>query len=151
VIRPPGKGIITDIRVDYSQKWLNNHWRTIQSAYGKAPFFEYYAQDLHTALFEKREFLFELNKTLLILCLKWLKHNIQVLETSSYEKVPPVSVSDYRSVLNPKKADRCNRFFKTVEYSQVFGSKFVNNLSIIDLIFCEGPGAISIVRATAAK
>src|SRR5688572_27151690 len=38
-----GKPLIADIRIDHAQKWLNNHWRTIQSAYGKAPFFEYYA------------------------------------------------------------------------------------------------------------
>jgi hypothetical protein len=151
VVHESGKQLIKDTRVDYSQKWLSNHWRTIQSAYGKAPFFEYYAQELHHLLFQKPDFLYDLNKNLLLLCLKWLKHNIQVLETSSYQQVPPATVTDYRSVLNPKKADSCNRFFKSVEYSQVFGSKFVNNLSIIDLIFCEGPGALSIVRASAVK
>src|SRR5690349_5579602 len=46
-----GKTLIKDIQIDYTQKWLNNHWRTIQSAYGKAPFFEYYADDLHRILF----------------------------------------------------------------------------------------------------
>jgi hypothetical protein len=89
--------------------------------------------------------------TLLIMCLSWLKYNIPVHETSSYEKPSTVTITDYRSVLNPKKADSCNRFFKSVEYSQVFGSKFVNNLSIIDLVFCEGPGAVSIIRASAVK
>ena len=42
-----GKIAIKDVRIDYSQKWLNNHWRTITSAYRNAPFFEYYADDLH--------------------------------------------------------------------------------------------------------
>src|SRR5690349_1049815 len=48
-----GKPLITDIRIDYNQKWLNNHWRTIRTAYGNAPFFEYYAPDVENILFKK--------------------------------------------------------------------------------------------------
>jgi hypothetical protein len=146
-----GKAIIRDVRIDHNQKWINNHWRTLQSAYGKAPFFEYYGHEVRQVLDKRYEFLYDLNYTLLTMCLKWLKYNIPVSETSSYEKIPEPTITDFRSVLNPKKADSCNRFFKSVEYSQVFGSKFVNNLSIIDLVFCEGPGALSIVRASALK
>ena len=146
-----GKTLITDIKIDYGQKWLNNHWRTIQSAYGKAPFFEYYQQDLHDTLFKRQEFLYDLNLELLKMCLKWLRYNIVVRETSLYEKIPQTGVSDYRSAINPKKAEGCNRFFKSAEYQQVFGSKFVDNLSIIDLIFCEGPGAIRTLLASTVK
>ncbi|NJO02926.1 MAG: WbqC family protein [Bacteroidia bacterium] len=39
VIKPGHQKRFKDIRIDYSQKWVNIHWRTIQSAYGKAPFF----------------------------------------------------------------------------------------------------------------
>jgi hypothetical protein len=146
-----GKTSIAEVKIDYSQKWLNNHWRSIQSGYGNAPFFEYYCDELHGILFKKPAFLYDLNLVLLTMCLKWLKSNIRVAETSSYEKEADSTISDYRSVLNPKKADSCNRIYKTVEYSQVFGSKFVHNLSIIDLVFCEGPGALSIVKASAIK
>jgi hypothetical protein len=146
-----GKTAIAEVKIDYSQKWLNNHWRSIQSAYGNAPFFEYYSHELHDALFKRPVFLYDLNRMLLTMCLKWLKSNIPVTETSSYVTEPDITISDYRSVLNPKKADSCNRIYKSVGYSQVFGSKFVENLSIIDLVFCEGPGALSIVKASALK
>jgi hypothetical protein len=144
-----GKTLITDVRIDYSQKWLNNHWRTIQSAYGKAPFFEYYSDDLHEVLFKRATFLYDLNYALLTMCLKWMRYNITVRETSVFEKKPSLTIKDFRSVLKPEKEDDCNTFYKTVEYRQVFGSKFVKSLSIVDLIFCEGPGAMSIVRASA--
>ena len=49
-----GKVYIRDVRIDYSQKWLNGHWRAIQSAYGKAPFFEFYADALYNILFSKK-------------------------------------------------------------------------------------------------
>jgi hypothetical protein len=146
-----GKTIIKDVRIDYNQKWLNNHYRSIQSAYGKAPFYEYYHDDLYHVLFKRQEFLYDLNLDLLTMCLKWLRHDIRVRETSFYEKLPQTGVSDYRSVINPKKPEGCNRIYKSVEYQQVFGVKFVENLSIIDLIFCEGPGAIQTVVASAAK
>jgi hypothetical protein len=146
-----GKTVVKDVRIDYSQKWLNNHWRSIQSAYGKAPFFEYYGHELEVVLFKHYPFMYDLNFNLMTMCLKWLKSNISVRETSFYEKTPNTTITDYRSVLNPKKADSCNSFFNSVEYSQVFGSMFVPNLSIIDLVFCEGPGALNIVRASARK
>jgi hypothetical protein len=146
-----GKTLIKDVRIDYNQKWLNNHWRAIQSAYGKAPFYEYYQDDLQQALFKRQEFLYDLNLDLLTMCLKWLRCNIVVQESSLYEKTPQTGVSDFRSAINPKKAEGCNSFYKSVEYQQVFGSKFVDNLSIIDLIFCEGPGASQTLVASAAK
>lgn len=146
-----GKVLIKDIRIDYSQKWLNRHWRAIQSGYGNAPFFEYYAGDLHDILFQKHDFLYDLNFKLMTMCLKWLRWNLNVKETSVYEKTVNEDVRDFRSVINPKTDPTITGLFKPVSYQQVFGSKFVNNLSIVDLVFCEGPGAMSIVRASAAK
>lgn len=150
LIHDPGKTPVCKVRIDYSQKWLNSHWRTIQSAYGNAPFFEYYQQDLHDTFYRKIPFLYELNLELLRMCLRWLKYNISVSETTFYQKEAGTEITDYRSVLNPKKPERCNDFYHPVEYQQVFGNKFVSNLSIIDLIFCEGPGALTVIRASAA-
>jgi len=151
VVHKAGKSLMKDIEIDHTQKWLNNHWRTIQSAYGKAPFFEYYQDDLHKTLFKKHTYLYDLNKDLLSLCLQWLRYNIPVRETTFYERDAGIGINDSRSVLNPKKADSCNSFFKSAKYQQVFGSKFVDNLSIIDLIFCEGPGAPTIIRSSAPE
>jgi hypothetical protein len=151
LIHSGSASIITDMRIDYSQKWLNNHWRTIRSAYGKAPFFEYYEMDLHNTLFKRFAFLYDLNINLLEMCLRWLKYNIQLSETTTYEKTPGTGITDYRSAINPKKPDSCNSFFKMVEYQQVFGNKFVGNLSIIDLIFCEGPGASDVIQTSSLK
>jgi hypothetical protein len=85
------------------------------------------------------------------LCLKWLKLKVVISETSVFEKTPSNGIFDLRALLNPKKEDSCNRFYKSVEYPQVFGSKFVPNLSLIDLVFCQGPGARNIVEASSAK
>jgi hypothetical protein len=145
---PGSKRVITDVRIDYSQKWLNAHWRTIQTGYGKAPFFEYYAPDLNEVLFKKSVFLYDLNFQIMTLCLKWLRKEAAVTETRSYELTPSAGVKDLRGLINPKKEDGCNRFYESIEYQQVFGSKFVPNLSLIDLIFNKGPDAWDIVKAS---
>jgi len=151
VTRKHGKALIREVKLDYGQKWLNNHWRTIKTGYGKAPFFEYYAPDLHDILFKKPVFLYDLNLQLMTLCLKWLKKEAALKETLVYEKKTAAGIIDLRGVINPKKEDGCNRIYKSIEYQQVFGSKFVPNLSLTDLIFNQGPGAWDVVKASALK
>ncbi len=140
-----GKVFITDVRIDYSQKWLNNHWRAIESAYRKAPFFEHYADDLREALFRKQTFLYDLNMEILTICLGWLRSKIQIQESMSYEKTPAEGINDLRNVIHPKKAELLDVHCNAMAYPQVFGNKFVEHLSILDLVMCEGPNARSVV------
>jgi WbqC-like protein family len=140
-----GKTLIKDVRIDYSQKWQNNHWRTIETAYRKAPYFEYYAEDLKTILYHHHNFLFDLNLELLSFCLKCIRMNPSLSVSVSYEKIPPSHVFDLRSQINPKKPSLDRNFYKSVPYYQVFGSGFAENLSLIDLLFCEGPRATSLL------
>jgi hypothetical protein len=143
---PSGKTLITDVRIDNSQKWVNNHWRTIQSAYGKAPFFAYYAEDLRKVLDKRFEFLYDLNLSVLSLCLRWLKSRVRVEESLSYERNVHSSVTDLRSAINAKNTRNLTEIYQPIPYTQVFGNTFVDNASIIDLIFCVGPEAAQIVK-----
>jgi hypothetical protein len=152
LIHPVIKTRICDIRIDNSQKWLNNHWRSIASAYGKSPFFEYYCDEFHEILFRKHDLLYDLNRELLTMCLRWLKWELPVKETMTYEKTPSWAdrqvIRDFRGLLSPKKPDNTAKVYRPVAYAQVFGNAFVENASLIDLIFCCGPEAGRIVRAS---
>lgn len=141
-----GKVSMLDVRIDYSQKWLNGHWRAIQSAYGNAPFFEFYADGLHKILFSKKEFLLDLNMALLTICLKWLKLSPQIAETVTYEKNTDNGILDLRDVIRAKNKDLLPAALISPPYMQVFGNMFAKNLSLIDLLFCEGPGASEVVK-----
>lgn len=144
-----GKILIPEIRIDYRQKWLNRHWRAIQSAYGKAPFFEFYSPGLREILFRNYEFLYTLNMALLSLCLKWLRLDISVAESDRYEKEPQNTVIDLRNTLNPQKSAEWAESNFPLSYTQVFGRKFVPDLSVIDLVFCMGPEAGLMIRSAA--
>lgn len=137
--------LITDVRIDYSQKWLTNHWRAIESAYRNAPYYEHYAEDLQKILFKKHVHLYELNIELLTICLSWLKFEIPIKESALYEKIPIQATQDMRNMIHAKKMELGDINFAAIRYQQVFGKTFASNLSIIDLLFCEGPNARKIV------
>ena len=145
-----GKVLISDVRIDYRQKWVNNHWRAIQSSYGKAPFYEHYRDDLYAALNKKTELLYDLNLDLLSMCLKWLNKTVTIKESLAYVPRPAKEILDLRSVVSVKNGQNMHFLYKPVPYTQVFGSSFAANASIIDLIFCKGPEAARIVKASAA-
>jgi len=139
------KANLKDIRIDHSKKWQNNHWRTIESAYRKAPFFEYYEQPLQQILFKQHEFLFEMNCELLSFCLQNLNLPHHIAETLTYEKTAAEDVIDLRSLIACKKTFSNSVYYQAIPYYQVFGNTFVPNLSVIDLLFCEGPNSKSLL------
>ena len=144
------KILIRDLTIDHKQKWMNTHWRAIQSAYGKSPFFDYYADEIEQVILSKSENLFDLNWQLLSICLKYLNLSQKpVFLTKSYTKTPENGVVDLRSVIHPKKP--APEWFREVPYHQIFGEEFVPNLTILDLLFCEGPGADVLLGQSCVK
>jgi WbqC-like protein family len=128
---------IRELRIDHSQKWRSIHQRAICSAYGKSPFFEYYAADILTLYDKPVPFLFDFNLSVLTLCLKLLKWNKKILLTTDYQTIEPeknIGISDWRGLIHPKK----QTVTSLKPYQQVFGRQFEPNLSILDLLFCEG-------------
>lgn len=146
-----GKVAVKDIRIDYSIKWQNNQWRTIESAYRNAPFFEHYAEEIQRALYNDYAFLFDLNLHLLSFCLQSLKWNLKTSVSVSYEKPLPENNVDLRSLISAKKPYSERSFYQRVPYYQVFGNQFVENLSLIDLLFCEGPRSPLIISQSSVK
>lgn len=146
VIKGNRKILVKDIKIDYNQKWLGNHWRAIVSAYGKAPFFEYYVSYFYDVFYKKGKFLFDFNYELLTLCLKLLQVDKKMFFSERYEHNPGEGVLDVRSVIHPKRDHAKNSFYVPYSYNQIFGKNFVENMSIIDLLFCEGPNASSVLK-----
>ena len=146
VLNGNSKVIVKDIKIDYSQKWLNIHWRSIASAYGKSPFFMFYGDYFEKIIYKKYEFLYDLNFELLLLLIKFLGLKTRIETTSVYQKDVGTEFLDLRSTIHPKTDFKENGFFTPYRYNQIFGREFVNNLSILDLLFCEGRNTLEVLR-----
>lgn len=146
VVKGNSKQLIKEVQIDYNQKWTTDHWRTIYSAYGKAPFFEYYANFFERVYLKKHKYLFELNIELLTNCLSLLKLDSKLYFTEYYKNSTEVGLKDLRSAIHPKSGGKNNNLYTPVRYRQNFGNNFVSNLSIIDVLFCEGPQSPELIR-----
>lgn len=135
VLNGTRKQLTRDVRIDYSQKWIDRHRRCLQSAYAKAPYFEYLMPEIEAVFAQRPPLLFELNWLLLTICRKWARHTNPINLTEWYEKHPGPGVFDVRSKLDPSKRLEMRVFGEIRPYGQNFGTVFEPNLSIVDALF----------------
>ncbi|MDP2336489.1 MAG: WbqC family protein [Bacteroidota bacterium] len=138
---------IKDLRIAHDEEWQRNHWRTIFSAYNSSPFFEYYADDLEPFFRKKPNFLLDFNQQITDTILELLEISIRINLTESFEQVPEYCLN-FREKISPKPHRNVDdTTFKAQPYTQVFSEKFgfVPDLSILDLLFNEGPSAHSVI------
>lgn len=128
--------IVKDVRISYDFQWQRLHWLSMQTSYRSSAFFEYYEDELARFYENKWDFLFDYNEELLHLILGFLKLNIKYSYTGSFEKNYS-DMDDYRNSIHPKRTSSV----KMHTYFQVFEERngFLTNLSIIDLLFNQGP------------
>jgi len=126
-----------DIKIDYSQTWLRDHTRAITSAYKHAPYFDYcfpYYEEIYN---KRHTFLLDLNLEILQLSLRILKLRVNVDITEFYVRENTNNaIHNARSLHQNMAPDDPNTFLQA--YTQLFGSKFISNLSIFDYIFNNG-------------
>lgn len=138
---------IKDLRIAYDEEWQRNHWRTIFSAYNSSPFFEYYADDIEPFFQKKHEFLFDFNQQITETILEALDMEANFTFTDDFEQIPD-SCLNFREQISPKlHLIQPDPHFEAQPYTQVFSEKFgfVPDLSILDLLFNEGPSAGTIL------
>lgn len=145
VIKGNSKVVVKDLKIDNSQRWNSEHWRSIKSAYGRAPFFEYFSDYFQAAYASPTEYLLDFNEQLLTICLELLQLKKTCDRTSAFDLELKSGPDDHRGMITPKKDYISREYFSPAAYIQVFGKNFVPNLSVIDLLMNEGPNAGSIL------
>lgn len=138
---------IKDLRIAYDEEWQRNHWRTIFSAYNSSPFFEYYADDIEPFFRKRHQFLFDFNRQITETILEIMDADAELHLTESFEQIPE-NCLNFREQISPKThLIEPDPHFVAQPYTQVFGEKFgfVPDLSILDLLFNEGPSAGAIL------
>ena len=132
-----------NIRISDHGSWRHLHWNALQSAYGESPFFEFYADDIRP-FFERRwEFLVDFNMEITQKMCELLDIQPHITLTDAYISADEEGVTDYRDAIRPKNP-LPDDSFQPRRYYQVYEQKhgFQPNLSILDLLFNEGPEAV---------
>lgn len=149
---------ISEIKVDWSKPWLQQHKRAIISAYRTSAYFEYYQDELFDILDRRQERLFDLNMDLMHFFIGKTGLAVDLRITSEYSRdglaaMPDgstVACRDLRETIHPK---RENIILKDLglekPYFQVFSRKhgFQSDLSVMDLLFNEGPDSILYLKS----
>lgn len=131
---------VKDVKISYDFKWQRLHWMSLETCYRRSAYFEYYEDDFAPFYQKHFNYLFDYNQQLLQLLLKFIKIQLPLQYTETYEAQYP-ELNDYRDAMSPKK----EYDFEQKPYFQVFEERnaFMKNLSIVDLLFSQGPQTIN--------
>lgn len=135
---------ISQVKVDYSTPWLQQHQRAIISAYRTSAYFEYYQDELFGLMDSRPETLLDLNMSLLKFFIDKTGLQVDLRMTEDYSQEFPYG-EDLRHKIHPKRPNTILSDLNLEKpYFQVFAQKhgFQQDLSIMDLLFNEGPDSI---------
>lgn len=138
VIKTNGNHTLTkDIEISYKESWQQVHLRCLESAYRKSAYFDYYFPYFEKIYKQKFNTLVELNDFCLKTILKIMKVKKDYSFTTDFERI--AEENDYRISLS-----KGTNKIEMKPYYQVFADRhgFIPNLSIVDLLFNEGPNSI---------
>ena len=135
--------LFKDVKISYESNWMDLHLKSLQSAYRSSPYFEYFEDDFIKLYSKKEKFLVDFN----IKCIKLISNLLDLdldfkISNEYVEKTN--DIIDLRDLSNARKEKK----IETPKYIQVFESKhgYLNNLSILDLIFSEGTNSVLLMN-----
>ncbi|GAA4887016.1 WbqC family protein [Flaviramulus aquimarinus] len=133
-----------DVKIFNEENWQSLHWKSLLSAYRTSPFFEYYEDELQPLFTEQVDYILDFNLKCFELVCDCLQLELNTSTTKTYQKIAE-DKTDFRHLVNAKK----EAIYEFETYTQVFSSKhgFIPNLSILDLLFNEGPNALNYLES----
>ena len=153
---------LKEVRIDNKTGWQAQHWKTITSCYNRSPWFEFYKHELEMVYQQPADWLLDWNRK----CWDWVVGKLGLEIQTRWPEVPgpgfqvsggevakpdtrnPEQYLDWRNKLLPKTIDQV--FPEPIRYRQVFEDRigFLPNLSILDLLFCEGRRTVEILKSS---
>ena len=146
LVKAKQRNLTKNMVIAYDDNWRKVHWKSLESAYRSSPYFEYYEDEFYPFYHgDKYEKLADFNNALNKKIIELLSLEISINESTEYtEEVE----NDYRNAFSPKKETKLS----FTPYIQVFGDRngFTPNLSILDILFNEGPNSVNYMKSLTA-
>ena len=132
-----------EVEIEYAFGWQKQHFKSLEAAYRTSPYFEYFEDDIRPIFEKKQKYMLDLNLEIHEIITSCLGVTWTYSKSEEYLKEVAADVMDFRLLANGKKDN--NQF---EPYIQVFDDKngFLNNLSILDLLFNEGRSAVAYLQ-----
>lgn len=133
-----------DIKIETDFDWQKQHFKSLEAGYRSSPFFEFFEDDIRPFFDKKHTYLMDLNFEALEVVSKCLRMKLVYESTTEYfQDINPNEILDLRVLANGKKDHS-----QFEPYTQVFDDKhgFINNLSVLDLLFNEGKYAMDYLK-----
>lgn len=136
-----------DVKISQDTNWQSLHWKSLLSAYSTSPFFEYYKDELEPLFKLQTNFILDFNLKCFEVVCDCLQLELNVTKTETYQQQIE-DKTDFRYLVNAKIKEP-----QFEPYTQVFSNKhgFINNLSILDLLFNEGPNTLNYLESQTLK
>ena len=144
------RSAMADVLIHNADKWQVQHWRTLTSVYSRSPFWQYYEHSLGALFVQPFSHLTAFNEAGLQWVQKQLRIDIATSAAGFFVKQYP---GDFTDIRNMKPATDKFAPGSFPEYYQVFCERtgFLPNLSILDLLFSEGPNTVAWIKANKAR
>jgi hypothetical protein len=128
-----------ELRISEHGDWRRIHWGAIFSAYGKTPYFDYIADDLHAIYDRGDHWLIDFDMALHELITDFAALPVTVRRSDAIIENNRLEIKDLRQRIGGKKIDN-KTDISDVPYYQVWASRygFIPDLSIIDLVMNMG-------------
>jgi hypothetical protein len=125
------------VAIHYENGWQKDHWKSLEAAYRSSPFFEFYEDDFHPFYHQKFEKLMDFNIALIEKILLLIEADVSLIPKENADEV-------FSDLIIAKQKHK----IENPQYHQVFHSKhgFINNLSVLDLLFNLGPQSLEYLK-----
>ena len=132
-----------EVQVENEFPWQSQHWKSLTTAYRTSPFFEFYEDELYPLFNKPVNKLLDHNLGIFDTLCELIDLDVETSKTEEYHKNPE-KIKNLRYLAKAKNQPD----FNLSPYKQVFETKhgFLSNLSILDLLFNEGPNTLNYLQ-----
>lgn len=144
LVKARQRKLTKNMLIAYDENWRKMHWKSLEAAYRSSPYFEYYEDDFYPFYHDKEyKYIIDFNWDLEQKIIEML--SLDAIQTKSNKYISDEFIkNDFRNSFSPKVETK----LKFTPYIQVFSDRngFAPNMSIVDLLFNEGPNAVNYIK-----